>query len=398
VHAPSPPLDGVRVVDFAGPIGAYATKLLADLGADVIKVEPPLGDGLRRTPPFLDGARHPEASLMFAYYDANKRGITLTASDPACLGTLHDLGAAADVLMISPSPRAPLAGFDGEELSLAFARPDAIVCSITPFGLTGPYRHRRSTHFVSFAMGGGMHKMGPPEGPPSAIPGRQLWDETGTYAALAVLAARHALDEVGGQVIDIAAHEVAAIRDDIIDRYSAGMFTWGRTVAVGIPPSGTWRCRDGYFDIAAHQDHHWEAFLTMLDHPPELAEPALGDMVVRRDLHDGVSEVIASVLAPRSREELLARGQAAGLPCGLLNTPAEFLCDEQPRARGSFVTLECDGIAPFRAPGPALRATPALHRLGRPAPRLGEHNYDVYVTELGHSEAELEAWKACGRV
>jgi crotonobetainyl-CoA:carnitine CoA-transferase CaiB-like acyl-CoA transferase len=335
---------------------------------------------------------------MFAYYDANKRGVTLACSDPASLDLLRELGATADVVVISPSPRAPLAGFDDEALALTWARADAIVCAITPFGLTGPYRRLRATHFVSFAMGGGMHKMGPPEGPPSAVPGRQLWDETGTYAALAVLAARHARADVGGQVLDIAAHEVAAIRDDIVDRYSVGMFTWGRTIAVGIPPSGTWQCRDGYLDIAAHQEHHWEAFLTMLDHPPELAEPALADMVVRRDLHDGVSEVIAAVLAPRSREELLARGQAAGLPCGLLNTPAEFVCDEQPRARGSFVALRCDDHPAFGAPGPGFRATPPLHRLGRPAPRLGEHNHDIYVDELGHSAGELASWRECGRV
>jgi benzylsuccinate CoA-transferase BbsE subunit len=147
-----PPLEGIRTLDLSGAIGAYCTKLLADLGADVVKVEPPGGDELRGKPPFRDGVIGREASLAFAYYHANKRGITLDVTRDASLDLLAELGADADVIVLSPSPRARVAGFADGRLSWAGAQ--AVVCSVTPFGLTGPYRNWRATNLINSAMGG----------------------------------------------------------------------------------------------------------------------------------------------------------------------------------------------------------------------------------------------------
>ncbi len=167
-------LDGVRVADLSGAIGAYATKLLGDLGADVVTVEPPGGDRLRFTPPLRDGTGPPEGSLVHAYLGSAKRGVTLDVARPEAVELLAPLGDWADVVVLSPTPRSRVVGFDPERAALEWARDDSVVCCITPFGLTGPYRRRRSTHFVSYAMGGGMHRSGPPEGPPVAVPERQL--------------------------------------------------------------------------------------------------------------------------------------------------------------------------------------------------------------------------------
>ena len=292
------PLARARVLDVSGAIGAYATKLLADLGADVVLVEPPGGAALRRMPPFKDGHDGADASLAFAYYAANKRSITLDLACGENEPILRELGAWADVIVMSPSPRAPLVGFDERARSVTWARHDAIVCSITPFGLTGPSRDRRSTPFVSYAMSGGMHRVGAPEGPPIAMPGRQLWDEAGIHAAICIVAALHALDAVGGQTIDLSVHEVACAQDFYIEHYqTTGMAVGGRLIGIGFPPTGTWMCSDGPIDVSAHQVHHWDAFLDTLGHPPELAAPALRDPLVRRDIFDGVSEVIEQLLA-----------------------------------------------------------------------------------------------------
>src|ERR1700730_2089433 len=130
----------------SGPIGAYCTRLLADLGADVVLVESPHGDPLRRDPPFADDER--DASLVFSYYHASKRSVVVDPSDD---GTLAELGATADVVVVSPSPRSPLPGWDPATLRVAWA-PNAIVCALTPFGLTGPNAAWRATPMISYAM------------------------------------------------------------------------------------------------------------------------------------------------------------------------------------------------------------------------------------------------------
>src|ERR1700733_7198821 len=202
------PLDGIRVLDLAGPLGSYGARLLADAGADGVKVEPPEGDPLRRRPPFAGDRPDPGRSLSFAYYQANKRGVVLDYRRPEAAADLADLGASADVIMLTPTVREPVAGFDTATGELAWAGPQAVVCSITPFGLTGPYRTWRATHLTSHAMSGLMYVQGPLEGPPIVVPGQQLYDFTGTHAALAVLTALRARPQAGGQLIDMSAHEV----------------------------------------------------------------------------------------------------------------------------------------------------------------------------------------------
>jgi crotonobetainyl-CoA:carnitine CoA-transferase CaiB-like acyl-CoA transferase len=268
-----------------------------------------------------------------------------------------------------------------------------VICSVTPYGLTGPYRHRRATHFVGYAASGAMHKVGPPEGPPVTIPGQQHWDEASAHAAFCVLAALQNRAAVGGQTIDVAAHEVAVTRDFAFDRYQATGMTQDRTVIIGYPPTGTWQCRDGPFDVASHQPRHWDAFLRMLDSPPELSAPALRDVLVRREIFDGLSETISTLLAERSRTELVPKGQEAGLPCSVLNTPAEFVVDEQAEARGYFETLPGPDGREVRMPGAPFKSSSKLFSITRGAPRLGEHNVDVYLGELGHTEHELDEWR-----
>ncbi|HUZ08874.1 MAG TPA: CoA transferase [Acidimicrobiales bacterium] len=393
------PLDGVRVLDLSSALGAYCTRLLADLGAEVVKVEPPSGDPMRRRPPLRDGITGPEASLVFASYHANKRGITLHTGRSEAMDLLAELGRTADVVVLAPSRRAPLTGFDADSGLPRWARGDAVVCVITPFGLTGPWRDFRATPLISFALGGGMHRVGTVEGPPVAVPGQAQWDEAGIHGALAVLAALEARPRHGGQVIDLSVHEVAAGKDFLVERYDVeAMFGWGRAAGVGFPPTGTWQCLDGPFEVASHQLHHWDAFLTMLDHPEELSEPSLADPLVRRDLFDGLITIIERLMATRSREELFEKGQRAGLPCCPRYTPAEFLHDAQPRARGLFVTTAKEGLGTVTLPWGFMKSTPGMLTLRRPAPGLGEHNTDVFVRELGHGAGELRSWESQGLV
>jgi len=363
------PLTGIRVLDLSGPIGAYASRLLTGLGADVLLVEPPGGDPLRQAPPERDGV-HP--GLLFSYYHGGQRSVVLDAADDSASPALADLAHDCDVVLVSPSPQRPLAGYDTAARTLSWAADETIVCAITPFGLTGPYRNWRSSPLVSHAMCGDMHRAGPPEGPPVTLPGRISWDEAGAHAIICVLAALLARAEVGGQLIDLSVHDVLCAKDFHFETYDVnGKAVGGRLVGVGYPPTGTWQCADGAIDVGAHQASHWGAFLDMLGHPEELAAPALADALVRREIFDGLIDTIAPLLAREAREPLVERGQAAGLPCATSNTPAQFIEDAQLAARGFFVTADDPEHGRIRLPGRPVASSLTMFRCDRPAPRLG---------------------------
>jgi len=339
--------------------------LLADLGADVALVEPPDGDPLRRGSPFRDES--PTESLVFAYYHASKRSVMVSPDD---YRGLERLGDNADVVVVSPSPESRLHGWDAKTRTIDWA-PGAIVCAITPFGLTGPHSWWRSTPFVSFAMGGNMLRMGSVEGPPQMIPGRQVWDEACVHAAVCILAALAVVDTVGPQSIDLSVHEVATGKDFFIEQYDAvGMSMLGRRVTVGYPPTGIYECVDGPFDVAAHQLRHWDAFCEMLGHPEELADPALADPLVRRERFEELGRTIQGLVHDRSRQDLVQRGQGAGLPCGMLNRPTEFVLDCQLAERESLIMSPSpSGPLTMPAPGSGFRSTPRMTIARTSAPK-----------------------------
>ena len=369
-----PVLGGVRVIDLGSPISAYCTRILADLGADVVLVEAPEGDPLRHVGSFRDTATDLKSSLTYAYYHANKDSVVADQGAPEGQALIAQLCHDADVVVISPSAQRPLWNFDREQRRLDHAGGDTIVCSITPFGLTGPYRDRPATHLTSFAQSGAMCRIGDPSGPPRPIPGQLHWHLAATHAAVCVLAALGVRDRVAGQMIDISAQEVEIshnLQFEVYDR--AGLNPGGRTAGIGIPPTGTWECSDGTIDIAAYQHRHWAAFLAMLDQPEVLMEPALEDMALRKMIFDGVNALIGPLLAEQSAATLVEKGQAAGLPVSPYNTPSSFVSDPQLRARDFFENLGRPESCQLLAPGPAVRTVPRLFHARRPAPLLGEH-------------------------
>src|SRR5579863_7775190 len=367
------PLGGIRVLDLAGPLGSYGARLLADAGADVVKVEPPEGDPLRRRPPFAGDQPGPDASLSFAYYHANKRGVVLDYRRPDAAADLAELGANADVIVLTPTVRDPVAGFDAATGELAWAGPDAVICCITPFGLTGPYRDWRATHLTSHALSGLMYVQGPPEGPPVVVPGQQLYDFTGTHAAVAVLTALRARPQAGGQLIDMSAHEV--LTQSCFEIYSytnSALIGRRRPRAIQYSGGGSWPCRDGVIEFTASTDKHWFALMELLGHPAELSDPSWAHPVVRHPYEDKIIDVMRPLIAAMSREDFFVRGQLLGLPCTVINTVGDFVDDQQPRSRGFFVRRDLAGLGDFDLPGEPFRCTErVLDQYRRPAPRLG---------------------------
>ncbi len=393
------PLTGVRVLDLSGRTGAYCGKILADLGADVVKVELPTGDGLRRSPPFRDGRRGPESSLLFAYYHHNKRGITLDWQRDEARALLEELAATADAVIASPKgERLRPHGFVDVPPSLSWVPDGALTCFITPFGLTGPYRHWRATPFTSFAMSGLMHPVGPPEGPPLAIPGQQLYDEAGAWAAFLMQAVLRSPPACRSQVIDHSVHEVGLFHKLGSEQYVVNGRIKTRETNFGPPPGGIWKCRDGSLDVGAHSPHHWDLFVDLLGRPEVLSDPLYRDRDMRVQLFDLLTEVISGLLSTLSARELVEAGQSAGLPCALSQSGAQFVQEEQAHQRGYFVRSSRQGTGSFDMPGPPFLAEPSLIAYHRSAPHLGEANQDLYVHELGHSIRDLERWRSDGLI
>jgi crotonobetainyl-CoA:carnitine CoA-transferase CaiB-like acyl-CoA transferase len=353
-------LAGARILDVGGPLTAYCTRILTDLGAEVVVVEPRGGESSSDASPTSIGPA--DEGLLDAYYYAGPRlDVDWWTTDGQA--RLAELGAETDVVVIAPTKRRPLWGWAPETRSLTWAPPTAVVLSLTPFGLTGPCRDWRATPMVSFAMGGRMLRVGEVEGPPLSIPGRQQWDEAGAHAALAIAAALHSGESRPNGLIDLAVHEIAAAQDAIVEQYSVmGSPPHNRVETIGIPPTGAYDCVDGRLDISAHQLHHWDAFLVMLGNPESLNEPSLRDPHLRQLIFDGLREEIQALLAHRSCDEMVERGQAAGLPCSKLQTATAFFRDPHVVARGTFVSTPGPDGALHDMPGPGFRSTPSIVR------------------------------------
>ncbi len=387
------------MLDLSGRTGAYCGKVLADLGADVLKVELPRGDALRFLPPSRSGSAGPESSLLFAYYHHNKRGITLDWEREEAEPLLAELAAGVDVVLATPrGERCRLAGYVEDPPSLAWVPEGVLTCFVTPFGLTGPYRDWRATPLVSFAMSGCMFPVGPPEGPPRAMPGQQFTDEAGLWAAFLVQAVLRAPPRLRSQVIDVSVHEVGLFYQLGQELYSLHGTIKTRATNFGPPPGGTWQCADGLLDVAANSPHHWDLFVELLGRPDDLTEPLYRDRKMRIQLFDLLTELIAEHLATRSARELVEAGQALGLPCALTQTGAEFVQEEQLEERGFLIPSIREGTGTFAIPGRPFRSTPDLISYRHSAPTLGEANEEVYVRALKHDPSDLERWRSDGLI
>ena len=171
------------------------------------------------------------------------------------------------------------------------------------------------------------------------MPGRQLWDEAGIRAAICIAAALRERPHVGGQVLDVAAHEVMASQDDIIHRFSVAGLVMQRRANFAVPPSGTWPVADGMVDIAVNTPGHWDTFVKTMGSPPELTDEMWQDRTVRLQLHDVLSGDRRPAPPRPARDELIADGQANGLPCSALNTPEQFVADLRRDERRPLGTL-----------------------------------------------------------
>jgi crotonobetainyl-CoA:carnitine CoA-transferase CaiB-like acyl-CoA transferase len=391
-------LEGLRVLDLSQDRALYVGKLLADLGTDVIKVEPPQGDRARRIGPFKDDVPNLETSLYFASFNTNKRGITLNLNSLAGQNIFKQMVARAEVVIEDLGPGVM------QSLGLGYPvlrelNPAVVMTSVTGFGQEGPYSNYKAPDIVSFAMGGAMFICGDPERPPVVAPAEQAYHSTSLVACFGTLAALYHQLSVGkGQLVEISAQEVvAALEEQPILRYSLNaeiMERHGSQHATA--PTRIYPCKDGYVYLATITVSQWKTLLDMMENPEIVTDDIWNDITFRRVNVDILDPIVKEFTMKYNKAELTEQLQARHLPCTPVNLPEEFVNDPHIKEREFITEVEHPAIGRhryFRAPY-ILSETPC--RVRRPAPLLGQDNEEIYHRELGYSNEELVNFKTDG--
>jgi crotonobetainyl-CoA:carnitine CoA-transferase CaiB-like acyl-CoA transferase len=395
----APPLTGYRVLDLGGPLGFHCTKLLADMGADIIKIEPPGGDEARRVPPFKDDSPHAEKSLYFLHFNTNKKGITLDVKKPDGRGILLELAKKADVVIETyrPAEREEL-GLTYQELSAG--NPALIQASITPFGDTGPWRDYKANDMAGLALGNLLYLAGEPGEPPLQPPGEIAYGMASTYGAFGIaVALYHRLESGRGQHIVVSTHECAG--------HIAGYFipNYGYT---GVKPARAsrkgeetdlydpYKTKNGYARIFIIPVEQWRRLVDWMGSPPSISGPEFEKMAYRRKHPEIVVGAIAEFCSRHTKEELYEEGQKRRIAVTPINTVGEFMNSAQVKARETFIEMEHPVIGKYLHFGPVPRLSASPGRIRRTAPLIGEHNQEIYCGELGMSNEDLVALRASG--
>jgi len=409
----SGPLDGVRVLDLSRILAApFATQLLGDLGADVIKVERPgTGDDARQYgPPFLDNPSGDESggaeSGFYLSANRNKRSITIDHSSPAGAALISELASFSDVL-VENYRRGVLDKYGLGYEAMSAVNPRLVYCAVTGFGQNGPYADRAGYDGVFQAMSGLMSVSGVPDGQPGAGPmkvGVSMVDIlTGLYASSAILAALRQRDVVSGrgQFIDLALLDcgVAALSHYAQNFLVSGVAAPRRgNGGFGGIPSQAFRCTDGEIFLVASTPKQWAALAIAVDRPELGDDPQFATVSARIANRDLVLQTLESIFAKGSVAHWVATLEAADVPVSPVNTMNAVFANPQVRHRELRTTVQhptagpVDLIAnPIRYPGgPATTYTAP--------PLLGEHTDQILTDVLGKTPDEIAQLRASGAI
>lgn len=389
-------LNDLRVVDLTHFIaGPYATKLLADYGAEVIKVEPPWGEGGRKLGPFRTGdASASDRGGIFAFLNTNKLGITLDLKDRAGRDALFKLVADADLMIenFAPGTLAKL-GISVDDLMSRFPR--LSVVSISNFGQDGPDRDAILNDLTLFARGGWTYPVGEPNREPLTPPGSLGQYVGGLYGANAAMQAVLArkISGAAGQHIDISLLEAAVstmIYETVSFQYvGAVRERAGRRFAIGPFLIVTLKCRDGYAGLQCVTDKQFEGLCDLMGRPELVRDERFSSALKRMVSNDALLEIVAEFFLKHDRQWLYHEGQDRAVPLVPIPSVAEVLEWEQTKARGFFEMLDDPALGKIRIPGAPLRFSSHKPEPSRPAPRLGEHNREILGSRLGMSTGDI---------
>ena len=403
-------LSGIRVLDLADNAVAYASRLLADLGAEVIRIEPPPGSALRRAAPLAvtaDGV----VSCAHAFWNANKKAITLDLGCADGRRLFGELVAKSDVVIETFAPGTLAAWGIGYE-TMKERNPGIILVSVTPYGQSGPCAKFHATDLTLLAAGGLLSLGGYPEIGPVAVAGEQGHLAAAIFGAVATLKAlleREGTDH--GQWLDVSGQECIAfaLEDAIPEWYLSHNIRRRTGDQAREAGTGVYPCRDGYISMVAGRLGTAKAFKTLVQWIAESGTPGGEELLDERwqdfkfrQSPQGIArfaEIFGAFCAARSKQELYREGQARQIAIAPVNSVADIVDDPQLNANGFFRSLHDDALGrDVTLPGPPYRLARTPATLRSSAPASGAHNRAVYVDELGLSEGDLCALAGAGVV
>ena len=383
-------LNNLRVLDLGqGVSGPFCARLLADQGADVIKVEPPEGDLARRTGPFAGDEPHGEKSIPFLYLNTNKRGITLNLSTAGGRALLHALARWADVLVENFEPRLRSSlGLDDE--TVREVNPRLVGASITSFGSSGPYRDWKATDLVTSAISGLMYHSGDADREPlrSAL-SQSLYVAGVNGAAATLVALYHRLNSTVGGRIDVSVAECMTahlVQSTASYAYTGGLR--GRRPARGTPLEELMPCQDGYAVVSAQGSQPFRAVADLLG-VEELKGPAFATAEGRILNGEALEQLILQGLARWKKDDLFHAANKQRLVFGLVQGPDDLYRCPHLKEREFFVSVHHPVAGDAEYPCDLIRLSEGSFGRRNPAPLLGEHNMEVYQDIVGLNEAAI---------
>jgi len=407
------PFAGLRVLELADEKGHFCGKLLGDLGADVVKVEPPGGEPCRDVGPFLDDVPHRDRSLSFWYYNTSKRGITLNLKTADGRALFRRLADEADVLLETFRP-GYLTGIGLGYETLRASNPGLIVCSLTPFGQTGPWRDFVSSDLVHMAAGGEMASSGYDHTDlPIAPGGGNAWHMGGHYAAMAIMAALVYRSVSGeGQYIDTSIHEACALttesaianyiyRGEVLRRQT------GRHHAMTTTLRTQFLAKDGNYvtglisgGLNPRNVKSLADLMNVYGMAGDLRDPKYADpATIAAQTPHIIDGLLADFVASLPAEEVYHAAQARGFTWGAVRAPEDLLGDAHLHDRGFWKAVEHPELGrSFLYPGEPAIYNGSPWAISRRAPLVGEHNREIYCEELGLDAGELVAMAENGVV
>jgi crotonobetainyl-CoA:carnitine CoA-transferase CaiB-like acyl-CoA transferase len=389
-------LSDLKIVELGELVSApYASKLMADMGAEVIKIERPrIGDSSRRRGPFPRDEAHPEKSGLFLYLNTNKLGVTLDVATPEGFELFERLIAGADILIhnVVP-PEMDRVGLTYERL--ARVNPRLIMTSITPWGIDGPYRNWRAEDLTVWAAGGVcvLNGGGPehPELPPLKTFGHQSGYQGGVHGAVATMGALMArLRDGEGQHVEVSLQETIASMLEMTFEYWPYMKTVAnRLGAKPIAPVETMEAKDGYIYICCIEDHQWDRLVEVMGSPEWAKEDIFADRFKRAASWDALKVFLGEYVSQQTVLGLYKAAQAKRVPLAPVSTMGDLLNSEHLKARGFFVEIAQPVAGTHKYPGAPLKYEKTPWEIRRPAPTLGQHNEEVFGGRLGLEKARL---------
>lgn len=395
-------LGHLTVLDLSDSIaGPFCTKLLGQLGAEVIKIEPPgLGDPTRARSPFYQDRPHKEGSGLFLYLNTGKKSVTLNVHTSPGVRMVKELIEDADVLVESFEPGIM------EELGLSYealadTNPGLVMTSITNFGQDGPYKDYKANELVEYALSGLMYPTGFPDREPIQSGGFLPQYKSGLVAAVGTLAALQWRDLSGaGQHLDVSIHEVAAnFLETTPILYSYQGILRGRTGSTLTPPTpmcDMYQCKDGHIIITILTQQQMASLYELMGHPEFIDDPRYSNPRMSTGEAKGLlADAIASWFRTLGADEAFKLCQVWRVPSAKVMSSQDLVEDQHLMERGYFQSIDHPSTGPLCYPGAGFRTSQTRVNLQR-APQLGESNYEVYHQRLGYSPNELERLGAMG--